>query len=583
MPTSSPPPLHQSHTKPSKKTPWKFTFFLLSISMSTLLLLSLLCLTLFFTLSSSNRPHHQNLPSSPQNSPVSATNSSQIHLACQSTRFPQPCETSLTQSSSLPPNPTSLQIIQSAISVSSQNLKTGQSMVKSILDSSKGNLNRTNAATTCVEILSYSAYRINSANDGLTRGNIKDARAWMSAALCYQYDCWGALKYVNDTQLVDQTMAFLDSLTQHSSNALSMMVAYDNYGDDIASWAPPKTERDGFYEKGSGTELGFNGGFPSDLKADVTVCKDGSGGCYKTVQEAVNAAPDNLKTITTRRFVIQIKEGVYEETVRVPMEKKNVVFLGDGMGKTIITGALNVGQPGMTTYNSATVGVIGDGFMASGLTIKNTAGPDAHQAVAFRSDSDLSVIENCEFLGNQDTLYVHSLRQFYKKCRIQGNVDFIFGNSASVFQECEILVAPRQLNPEKGENNAITAHGRTDPVQSTGLIFQNCLLNGTDEYMRYYYSKPKVHKNFLGRPWKEYSRTVFINCVMEALISPDGWMPWSGEFALKTLFYGEFGNSGPGSNVSMRVPWSSQIPAQHVCTYSVQNFIQGDQWIPTST
>ncbi|XP_022750951.1 probable pectinesterase/pectinesterase inhibitor 51 [Durio zibethinus] len=571
MPTASPPPWHQNLPK---KPPCKsLFFFLVSISMSTLLLLSLLFLILFFNLSSSQ---------SPQSSPVSASNSSQIRLACQSTRFPQPCESSLTQSSPLPPNPTSLQIIQSAISVSSQNLKTGQSMVKSILDSSKGNLNRTNAATICIDILSYSDYRINSANDALTRGKIKDARAWMSAALCYQYDCWSALKYVNDTKLVDQTMAFLDSLTQHSSNALSMIVAYDNYGDDVSSWTPPKTERDGFYEKGSGgTDLGFNGGFPSDIKVDVTVCKEGSGGCYKTVQDAVNAAPDNAET--TRRFVIHIKEGVYEETVRVPFEKRNVVFLGDGMGKTIITGSLNVGKPGMSTYESATVGVLGDGFMASGLTIKNTAGPDAHQAVAFRSDSDLSVIENCEFLGNQDTIYVHSLRQFYKKCRIQGNVDFIFGNSASVFQECEILVAPRLLNPEKGESNAITAHGRTDPAQSTGLIFQNCLLNGTDEYMRYYYSNPKVHKNYLGRPWKEYSRTVFINCVMEAFISPDGWMPWSGEFALKTLFYGESGNSGPGSNVSKRVPWSSQIPLEHVYTYSVQNFIQGDQWIPTSS
>lgn len=234
-------------------------------------------------------------------------------------------------------------------------------------------------------------------------------------------------------------------------------------------------------------------------------------------------------------------------------------------------------------YWLVVAGVLGDGFMASGLTIKNTAGPDAHQAVAFRSDSDFSVIEKCEFIGNQDTLYVHSLRQFYKKCRIQGNVDFIFGNSASVFQDCEILVAPRQLKPEKGENNAITAHGRTDPAQSSGLVFQNCLINGTGEYMRYYNSKPKAHKNFLGRPWKEYSRTVYINCVMEALITPNGWMPWKGDFALKTLFYGEFENSGPGSDLSMRVPWSTQIASQHVDTYSVQNFIQGDQWIPPSS
>ncbi|MBA0552095.1 hypothetical protein Golob_022934 [Gossypium lobatum] len=220
--------------------------------------------------------------------------------------------------------------------------------------------------------------------------------------------------------------------------------------------------------------------------------------------------------------------------------------------------------------------------MASGLTIRNTAGSDAHQAVAFRSDSDHSVIENCEFLGNQDTLYAQSLRQFYKNCRIQGNVDFIFGNSASVFQDCEILVGPRQTNPESSENNAVTAHGRTDPAQSTGLVFHNCVINGTEEYMRYYKKNPEVHKNYLGRPWKEYSRTIFINCKMEKIISPDGWMPWSGDVGLKTVFYGEFRNSGPGSDVSKRVPWSTQIPSQNVPTYSVQNFIQGDQWIPKS-
>lgn len=227
--------------------------------------------------------------------------------------------------------------------------------------------------------------------------------------------------------------------------------------------------------------------------------------------------------------------------------------------------------------------VLGDGFMASGITFQNAAGPPTHQAVAFRSDSDLSYIENCEFLGNQDTLYAHSLRQFYKSCRIQGNVDFIFGNSAAVFQDCQILVSPRQEKPDKGENNAVTAHGRRDPAQPTGFVFQNCSINGTAEYMALYYSKPKVHKNFLGRPWKEYSRVVYINCYFEALITAQGWLPWSGDFALSTLYYGEFKNSGPGSSLSQRVTWSSQIPAEHVNAYSVQNFIQGDEWMPTSS
>ncbi|KAL8528938.1 hypothetical protein ACS0TY_006420 [Phlomoides rotata] len=525
--------------------------------------LALLSLLLFFS-SSAARRHGPTTDAAP----------SIVPQVCKASSDPPTCQSSL---SHVPPDATVLQTIQSAIGVSSQNLKSGQGKVHSILDASAGNLNRTNAAKTCLELLTYSAYRTDLATGGLSRGKIKDARAWVSAALVYQYDCWSALKYVNDTSLVAETMAFFNSsVISSTANALGMMVNYDNFGDKTGSWGPPKTERDGFWESGSiDSGSGSVGGVPSGLKADATVCK----GCdYGTVQEAVNAAPGSEK-----RFVIWIKAGVYEETVRVPLEKKNVVFLGDGMGKTIITGSRNVGQAGMSTFNSATVGVVGDGFMASGVTFQNTAGPDAHQAVAFRSDSDLSVIENCEFIGNQDTLYAHGLRQYYKSCRIQGNVDFIFGMSASFFQDCLILIAPRQVKPEKGETNAVTAHGRTNAAQSTGFVFQDCVINGTDAYFNLYRSKPSVHKNFLGRPWKEYSRTVFIGCTLETLIRPEGWMPWSGDFALNTLYYGEFGNKGAGSDTSNRVSWSSRIPEEHLSSFSLQNFIQGNEWIPTSS
>ncbi|XP_075482822.1 putative pectinesterase/pectinesterase inhibitor 51 [Primulina tabacum] len=577
---SSPPPISDPITDNSSKSRNLKFFF---ITMATILTLTILLLVLFITLSSArHHNHHIRKPSSPPPHTDSSPSDNMIHEACKASRDSPTCVSWLSQSNNVPADATVSQVIQSAMWVTTQYLEKGRAMVQNILDGSSDNQNRSNAAKTCLELLRYSEYRINLAGGALPLGKIKDARAWMSAALVYHYDCWSALKYVNDTSLVGSTIAFFNSsLILSTGNALGMMVNYDVFGDKIGSWAPPKTERDGFWEPGSdssGPEVA--GAVLSELKADVTVCKD-SGACdYNSVQDAVNAAPDSAGS--DKRFVIWIKSGVYEETVRVPLEKKNVVFLGDGMDKTVITGSMNVGQPGVSTYNSATVGVVGDGFMATGLSIQNTAGPDAHQAVAFRSDSDLSILENCEFVGNQDTLYAHSLRQFYKSCRIQGNIDFIFGNSASVFQNCSILVAPRQLSPEKGENNAVTAHGRIDPAQSTGFVFQNCLINGTDTYMALYYSKPSVHKNFLGRPWKEYSRTVFIRCTLESLITPDGWMPWSGDFALKTLYYGEISNSGLGSDTSKRVSWSSLIPAEHVDSYSVQNFIQGDHWIPTS-
>ncbi|XP_045823674.1 probable pectinesterase/pectinesterase inhibitor 51 [Trifolium pratense] len=544
---------------------FRSTFFLLTMAATTLSFLFL-----FFFLLSSSSSH--------------STPIHHIQQACKATRFPHQCQTTLTSHlHHLPFNPTPLNIIYSSISLSSLNLKIAQSMLDSMLRGSAGNHPHITIAKSCLQVFQYSHHRTSLTVQALSRGRTKDARAFMSAALAYQYNCWSGLKYANDTELVSKTMSFLVSLTNISSNALSMIVSYDLFGNNTDLWRPPRTERDGFWEDSGSGVFGAGPSVPANLTPDVTVCKETGSGCYGTVQEAVDAAPDNVD-VGGRRFVIYIKEGVYEERVRVPLRKKNVVFLGDGIGKTVITGSASVGlMVGMTTYNSATVGVAGDGFMAKDLTIENTAGANAHQAVAFRSDSDLSVIENCEFIGNQDTLYAQAMRQFYKSCRIIGNVDFIFGNSASFFKDCKILVQPRQARPKKGENNAITAHGRTDPAQSTGFVFHNCLVNGTEKYMELYYDKPNVHKNYLGRPWKEYSRTVFINSYLEALITPQGWLPWSADVGLNTLYYGEFGNTGPGSNLTNRVSWSSQVPAEHVSTYSVQGFLQGDDWVHRSS
>nr|GEX05189.1 probable pectinesterase/pectinesterase inhibitor 51 [Tanacetum cinerariifolium] len=447
--------------------------------------------------------------------------SDQISQACKATRNQTLCESSFSKSSNLT---TPTKIIQTALSTSLNNIHTAQAKVQEILNTSKNNPNRTTAAKNCMEHLRNSEYRIKSTLEVLPRGKIKDARAWTSAGFAYQYDCWSGLNNVNDTKIVVDTMSFIMTfLISYTSNALSMIRAYDVFGDNTAMWGPPKTERDGFWEKGVGGGEGGGKrlGVPVGLKVDVTVCKGAGGGCkYGKVQEAVNAAPD---WGGGRRFVILVKAGVYKETVRVGLEKQNVVILGEGMGRTVITGDLSVGQSGISTYNTATVGVLGDGFMASNLTFENTAGLNAHQAVAFRTTSDQSIMENC-------------------------NVDFIFGNSAAIFQGCAILVRPRQDKAEKGEDNAVTAHARNDPAE----------------------------------PWKEFSRTVFIGCTLEALITPEGWMPWKGEFGLTTLYYGEYNNSGKGSDTTRRVKWSSRIPPEHANIYSMTNFIQSDQWKLTS-
>lgn len=210
-----------------------------------------------------------------------------------------------------------------------------------------------------MEVLRNAEYRQHSTADALPRSEFKDARAWMSASLVYESMCLNGLnKTGSNLRSVTGVVAYMQTVVNVTGEALSLIWSYDIYGNDTGSWTPPQTERDGVWEHVDGSDdvraLESNGGFPSGLTANATVCRSGGGSCdYATVQDAVDAAPNNK---TERRFVIRIKEGVYNETVRVPLEKKNVVFLGDGMGKTVISGSLNVGQPGMTTYDSATVG-----------------------------------------------------------------------------------------------------------------------------------------------------------------------------------------------------------------------------------
>ncbi|KAH0452761.1 hypothetical protein IEQ34_017085 [Dendrobium chrysotoxum] len=539
------------------RKPLKLLSPLLLIAM-TILTLSLLLLLVRLPLSSSI------------NSPPSAINN-----ACRAARFPSSCAAALSSYPSLPSSPSAADLIAAALSSAAAGLPTAKSMAQSIFSSSSSNPNRATAARNCLDDLSLSTRRL---SDSASSAFLADSRAFAGAALLYQYDCWSALKYVNNTSQVAKAMSFLDSLYALTSNALAMIAALQRFGPDVSLWAPPQTERDGYWGESAAAVAAAAASAIGRLvlsPPDLTVCITGE--CdHRSVQEAVMQAPD----YGTRRFVIYIKEGVYRETVQVPIEKTNIAFVGEGMGKTVITGDLNAQMTGLSTYNTATVGVTGDGFVARNLTFENTAGPKAHQAVAFRSDSDHSVIEWVEFSGHQDTLYVRSLRQIYRHCRILGTVDFIFGNSAAIFESCDIQVVSRLESPEKGESNAVTAHGRTDPGQPTGFVFKDCVVNGSDDYVSIYHRKPRAHRVYLGRPWKEFSRTVFLNCYLEEMIMPQGWLPWRGEFALATLFYGEYESKGPGANSSARVSWSSQIMAEHVGIYSAENFIQGNGWVP---
>ena len=220
-------------------------------------------------------------------------------------------------------------------------------------------------------------------------------------------------------------------------------------------------------------------------------------------------------------------------------------------------------------------GVDGKNFIAVNMTFENTAGPEGGQAVALRSDSDYSVFYRCGIRGYQDSLYAHKNRQFYRECQIKGTVDFIFGDATAVFQKCDIL--PRQASP--GQSNTITAQGREQVNTTGGFSFHMCTISGDSDLI----SSNNPTPTYLGRPWKTYSRTVFLQSYMSNIIRPEGWLRWNPAFE-STLFYGEYNNTGPGANTDKRVKW----PGVHILdstqaqNYTVDQFLLGNTWLPST-
>ncbi|KAL9351247.1 hypothetical protein Peur_053927 [Populus x canadensis] len=298
---------------------------------------------------------------------------------------------------------------------------------------------------------------------------------------------------------------------------------------------------------------------------------------FTTIGDAIAFAPNNSKP-EDGYFVIFVREGIYEEYVVVPKNKKNIVLIGEGINQTVITGNHSV-IDGWTTFNSSTFAVSGERFVGIDMTFRNTAGPEKHQAVALRNNADLSTFYRCSFEAYQDTLYVHSLRQFYRECDVYGTVDFIFGNAAAVFQNCNLYARKPMLN----QKNAFTAQGRTDPNQNTGISIHNCTIEAApDLAMDRNSTDSNLTLNFLGRPWKEYSRTVIMQSYIGELIQPVGWLEWNGTVGLDTIYYGEFQNYGPGANTSRRVQWPgfNLMNATQAVNFTVYNFTMGDTWLP---
>lgn len=219
--------------------------------------------------------------------------------------------------------------------------------------------------------------------------------------------------------------------------------------------------------------------------------------------------------------------------------------------------------------------VDGQRFIAVNITFENTAGPNEGQAVALLSNSDLSVFYHCEIKGYQDTLCPLLNRQFFRECLISGTVDFIFGDAKVVFQKCDIR--PRQALP--GQSNTITAQGHALASNTNGFSFDRCNISGDTDLV----SSTNPTPTYLGRPWRPYSTTVFMQSYMSDIIMPKGWLRWNKSFE-STLFYGEYKNYGPGASTKKRVNWKGfhVLNSSQALQFTVSQFVNGDSWLPST-
>lgn len=519
------------------------------------------------------------------------------------------CERELTSFNFDPSAATPLGIVTYAVQATANRANEAHSLA--INCSYKQGLSRLEGqcANDCVELLNgvndnikLAAERL-SGLSGLTdveslRAALMDVKVWLSSSLSYQIACSDNFQVApgNIQQQIQSNEAYLSEVIGFTLNLVDIL---SQAGNDLTPWlgALPPTPP---FIGGSGRRLlsissedhtSFDrileNGFPFwvsaaerrllqdstssiALSANVTVASDGSGQ-YVNISAALDAIPNSY----SGRYVIYIKKGVYEEVFNVTKSQTDLTFVGDGIGETIITGDRNVASGDFNTYRTSTVGIGGSGFYARDITFRNTAGPSGHQAVAVRAGADFLVFYRCSFEGYQDTLYALSSRQFYRDCEISGTIDFIFGNAIAIFQNCVL----KARLPMQGQQNTYTAQGRKLASDISGYSFQNCTVTGDANLASANYTV----LSYLGRPWKAYSRVVFMQSDLEGLVEHAGWLPWNSSNPFQdTLYYGEYGNRGAGADTSQRVNWTgvhANMSQTEAAQFTVTNFIAGESWI----
>jgi polygalacturonase len=310
------------------------------------------------------------------------------------------------------------------------------------------------------------------------------------------------------------------------------------------------------------------------------VAADGTGDYY-SVQRAIDVAP-------VTGAVISVAPGTYREVITV--KTPNIVLRGpyEDASKTVVIGDKSAGTTTGGTLASATVNVLANDFLAENISFVNDFNrthpqlPQGSQAVALLVRGDRDIFENVRILGNQDTLYAGvgectgsggertcpTARQYFDHCFIEGNVDFIFGDSKAVFESCVIRSNAHSIG-------FITAQSKSYSGQDSAYVFHDCRLE----------AEPDVTNVYLGRPWRPYATVIYLSTWMGAHIVPAGWREWHpGETDyLPTAFFAEYRSSGPGAESAQREPHAKQLTTEQAEKFEPLRFLQGeDGWNPVT-
>jgi len=297
----------------------------------------------------------------------------------------------------------------------------------------------------------------------------------------------------------------------------------------------------------------------SQLQNYIVVDRNGTGN-FRNIQQAIDSvrAFNPAGTVT-----IFIKKGFYKEKLVIPTYICNVRLIGEDRDNTIINYDDHANINKMGTFRTYTLKICGNDIHLENLTVENTAA-QLGQAVALHVEGDRAVFVNCIFLGNQDTIYTgrENMRQYFKDCHIEGTTDFIFGPSTAWFENCEILCK---------RNSYITAASTPQNIKY-GYIFDKCKIILADN----------VTDMYLGRPWRAYAMTLYMNCQLPKGIRPIGWDNWRNPENEKTARYMEFNNTGEGADKSGRANWSKILTKTEAAEYTIENVLKGyDNWDPT--